>query len=242
MTRTNHSFMTGLTCAWTLLVHALRLLATWATIVVIFVIGLALVPAAGARAGVRMQIALLGFLGVIVGLHACWFGEDLEQYLLGGVIDFIGHFDGKGDVQVTLVERVAVLGHPFVGNALRLAWFDNVTGLGLHEQDPPIQMLHREREAAQCLLEGDGLIHPEVLAFSGELGMFLFLQHDEDIAGFDIRRLIALLRESNLLAMNHALLDVDLDSLLCLANSVSGTLGTPILGANRGTQIGRAHV
>mmetsp|Transcript_11556 Transcript_11556/g.20873 ORF Transcript_11556/g.20873 Transcript_11556/m.20873 type:complete len:303 (+) Transcript_11556:1743-2651(+) len=124
-------------------------------------------------------------------------------------------------------------GHPFTRDGLGLTRSDDLAGLGLDTQDTAIQLLHRERKATERLNQGDGLLHVQVLTLTLEALVLLFLQYNNDISwDLDVRVLVSLTRESDLVIVLHALIHIDLQDFLLLGNTVPVASGASVFGVH----------
>jgi hypothetical protein len=142
--------------------------------------------------------------------------QTLEGLLVGEVV--LGERDLECNVQVALLERTLVKRHPLAHHSLQIARLDDVTGGVLDQEVAPVQLPEDEVEAAQCLRQGDGAIHEQVVAAPLERVVRLLVQDYDDVAGFHVGLLVALAAEEDFLPVLHALVDVDLQDFRLVAH------------------------
>ena len=95
--------------------------------------------------------------------------------------------DFEHDVQVALLERVAINWHAFMRHGLDSARLDHLARRMSYDEIAAVEMFEREVEAAQCLRDSDRVVAVEVVALALEQLVFLLLQHDDDVTSLAVR-------------------------------------------------------
>ena len=138
-------------------------------------------------------------------------GEQFDQFEAVIGCDLIRHLDPIFDEHVPITAASLVQRH-----ALSVILSDLVMLRGLRavvESDQRVvQMLNAQLEAQQGLLQGDVDGGPQIVALSLKVAVFLLLDHRDQIARVMARPLLRLSAKSNLLAVAHSFLDLNLQS------------------------------
>lgn len=168
----------------------------------------------------------LGELG-LGGQKSSQLGESLLVERAAG-----GELDLKLDEQVAL-DLVSERGHTLALNDLGSAVLDDLAGDDL-DLDPLLllQVLNHERTTGKGSVEINLGVVEEIVTSSDESSMGLLVKHKDDITGDDIRTLITLTRKGDLLAVDHSLVNVDLENLSLLLGLSARALLAPVLGVN----------
>mmetsp|Transcript_81653 Transcript_81653/g.144007 ORF Transcript_81653/g.144007 Transcript_81653/m.144007 type:complete len:297 (-) Transcript_81653:444-1334(-) len=200
----------------------LVLLVRWAT----------RVPSPAAR-GLPIELveeALLGLVFLECRLLRRGIRQHFAESFDGGRTQRLGHLNLEGDQHLPFVEWVPVLRHALTGDGHGRPGLNDMPRLGLHQQRPPVQLLHGELKPTQGLLEADLLLHAQVLARALKTVMILLLQHNDHISwNLDVRVLVPFPVECDLVVLAHALLYVHFKDLLFLRHAVAGASATFVL-------------
>lgn len=152
-----------------------------------------------------------------------------------------------------------VEGKALLTNSLQIVGFDHLAWIVFDSDFGAVKVRDHEVNTGKSLIESDFLFEKDISALSLELLVGLFLHNNDDIAGFDARRLIGLAMEGVLAIVRSALVDHGIENLLlfvhflALANIAPVglvddlTLSTAVvaralrLGVHAGSKLGHFH-
>eukprot|EP01137_Pigoraptor_chileana_P031894 Opistho-2@20426 len=137
--------------------------------------------------------------------------------LFGGEVS--RQYNHKLNKQRAAVRCVVVHGHALVINCHDEARLCDAGALEWY--CVAVQVLQLVLKANECLEERDRFLHVEVVALAREPVVGDGLEREYQVAGSDIRALVALALEGNLLAVGHATLDRECDNVAALLDLLS---------------------
>lgn len=151
--------------------------------------------------------------------------------VLGGSKSGIREDDLKLNVHVTIVV-VAVLGHALAFNDLDGTRRDNLTGNDLDNKNFAIEVLDSKLSTSQGSEQVKLDLGVQVIASANKALVGLLINDKDDITGDDAGALVTLSVESNLLVVDHTLVDVDFKNLALLNSLLTVAALASVLGVD----------
>ena len=173
--------------------------------------------------------------------------------------DRVGERDRKLDEHVSKLMGSLMEGKALLTHGLQIVRFDHLSRIACDSNIVAIQVLDHEVDAGQSFIEGDFVLKKDISTLPLELLMGLFLNDNDNVAGFSAGCLIGFTVEGVLAVVRSTLIDHRIEDLLLLVHllALAGrapvgliddlTLSTAVvagalgLGVHTGSELGHLH-